>query len=566
VFTPVHAIAYRERASVIARRTWDRFYREFHPRREVITTLGISALLHLGLLLIIGSAIYEDGEDDRDVPELSVQLETREGPNDEEFTEAALPQPAPDPVEEVLDDPGTGEQSIDAPMVADATPLQDAAPQERVAEISEAHAETPAQTSENTGAILTTTGSSAESVAMVPEPSPSAPVADIPQVEQVILTRNVQQIAQTLLDSNETDTEITWQQNGQQYSARVMRQPASDSTGIEQVVAEIMTNKAGKRMKTRLSLKRLAFSHFTQLVNNWDRNIQLHDDVIDGRFHSNTEFAFTATEGVKPRFFGKVTTAASSVNFNGFNKRRNHEVFQGGFETRTERVNLPRDMPDLTSGGEDTNRRVFSDDTRIIFNADGSYVWRQANGEGTLAREPASDKPRYLIGAKGAKLYVRGTVSGLFTVYSPNDIEIEDDLVYARDPRQSVLSQDFLALISGRDVCIAGPEVTGPGDLTVHGAIFARRKFYIEATDRGGGGGHRSGATLVIYGSVTAGTLSETEPRYATKYDFDKRFEYLRPASFPMTRRYEVDSWNEDWEEVENAENPLPSGNLAQSQ
>jgi hypothetical protein len=558
VFTPVHAIAYRERASVIGRRAWERFYREFHPRREVATTLGISALLHLGLLLIIGSSIYDEGEDDRDVPELSVQLETREGPNDEEFTEAALPQPAPDPVEDVLDDPGTGEQSIDAPMVADATPLQAAAPDQTIAEISEAHAETPADTS----AILTTTASSSESVAMVPEPGPSAPVADIPQVEQVILTRNVQQIAQTLLDSDQTDTEITWQQNGQQYSARVMRQPASDSTGIEQVVAEIMTDKAGKRMKTRLSLKRLAFSHFTQLVNNWDRNIQLHDDVIDGRFHSNTEFAFTASGGVTPRFFGKVTTAAATVSFNGINRRRNQEIFQGGFESRTERVNLPRDMPDLTSGGEDTDRRVFADDTRIIFNADGSYVWRRANGEGPLEREPPNKQPRYLIGEKGAKLYVRGTVSGLFTVYSPNDIEIEDDLTYARDPRQSVLSQDFLALVSGRDVCIAGPEVTGPGDLTVHGAIFARRRFYIESTDRGGG----DGATLLIYGSVTAGTLSETEPRYATKYDFDKRFEYLRPASFPMTRRYEVDSWNEDWEEVENAENPLPSGNLAQSQ
>ena len=43
------------------------------------------------------------------------------------------------------------------------------------------------------------------------------------------------------------------------------------------------------------------------------------------------------------------------------------------------------------------------------------------------------------------------------------------------------------------------------------------------------------------------------EPRYATKMDFDKRFEYLRPASFPMTRRYEVDSWDQDWQEVEGA-------------
>ncbi len=556
MFTPVHAIAYRERASVVGRRAWERFYREFHPRREVISTLGISAALHLAVLLIFGSAIYDDGEDDRDMPELSVQLETRAGPNDEEFTEAALPEPAPEPLQDVVDDPGTAEQSLDATALADATPLQEAVPEAVVAEANEAHAETPVES----GSILTTTGETDEVVAMVAEPSPSAAVADIPQPEKVMLTRSVQVMAQSLLDADKTDTEITWQQNGQQYSARVMRQPAPDSTGIEQVVAEIMTSKAGKRMKTRLSLKRLAFSHFTQLVNHWDRNIQLHDDVIDGRFHSNTEFAFTATGDVKPRFFGKVTTAASSVNFNGFSKRRNHEVFQGGFETRTERVNLPRDMPDLTSGGDDTNRRVFSADTRIIFNADGSYVWRQANGEGPLEHEPPDKQPRYLIGEKGAKLYVRGTVAGLFTIYTPDDIEIEDDLVYARDPRQSVLSQDFLALIAGRDVCIAGPEVTGPGDLTVHGAIFARRRFYIESTDRGGE------ATLVIYGSVTAGTLSETEPRYATKYDFDKRFEYLRPASFPMTRRYEVDSWNEDWEEVENADNPLPTGNLAQSQ
>ena len=306
-----------------------------------------------------------------------------------------------------------------------------------------------------------------------------------------------------------------------------MRQPASDSTGIEQVVAEIMTSKAGKRMKTRLSLKRLAFSHFTQLVNHWDRNIQLHDDVIDGRFHSNTEFAFTATDGVTPRFFGKVTTAAPRSRFNGTSKRRSQDIFQGGFETKTERVNLPRDMPDVISGGDETNRRVFADDTRIIFNADGSYVWRQANGEGRWSAEPPQasaiphrrERREALCAWHGVRL-VHG--------YSPNDIEIEDDLVYANDPRQTVLSQDFLALIAGRDVCIARLEVTGPGDLTVHGAIFARRRFY-HRIDRP----RPKRGTLFIYGSVTAGTLSETEPRYATKYDFDKRFEYLRPASFP---------------------------------
>jgi hypothetical protein len=234
-------------------------------------------------------------------------------------------------------------------------------------------------------------------------------------------------------------------------------------------------------------------------------------------------------------------------------------MFQGGAETKTDRVTLPRDMPDVVAGGDDHERHVFADDTRIIFNPDGSFVWRLANGEGELQRGEPSQKPQYLIGDKGAKLYVRGTVSGIFTVYSPNDIEIEDDIVYLKDPRQTLVSHDYLALISGRDIRIASTEVTGPGDLTIHAAVFARRRFVTEATDRA------KPATMFIYGSLTAGTVLETEPRYATKLDYDKRFEYLRPASFPMTRRYEVDSWDQDWKEVQGTESDVSTGNLAQS-
>ncbi len=61
----------------------------------------------------------------------------------------------------------------------------------------------------------------------------------------------------------------------------------------------------------------------------------------------------------------------------------------------------------------------------------------------------------------------------------------------------------------------------------MHAALFARRRFFTEAVD------HAKPATMFIYGSLTAGTIPETEPRYATKLDYDKRFEYLRPASFP---------------------------------
>ena len=71
-------------------------------------------------------------------------------------------------------------------------------------------------------------------------------------------------------------------------------------------------------------------------------------------------------------------------------------------------------------------------------------------------------------------------------------------------------------------------------------------------------------AELLILGSLTAGTIMETEPRYATKLDYDKRFEYLRPANFPMTRRYEVDSWDQDWQEVDGPDTSAPG--LARSQ
>lgn len=552
---PVYAIAYRD-AALVVNRASGRFWIAFQPHRDISTTLGISAAVHLILMLGIGTAMYVDGLDDADIPELSVQLVTRAGPNDEEFTEASLPQPAPDPVEDVLDDPGTGEQTFDAPMVADATPMLEEAPDVAKVDAPAAIVEpTPAA-----GAVLTTTGTSVAQVPVVPLPDPEGVPDVMPQPEQAMLTRNVQEMAKKLLDTNITSTSVSWQQDGQQYSARVMRQPAADSTGLEQVIAEITTNKDGKRMKTRLSLKRLAFSHFTQLVNDWDPNIMLHDDVIDGRFHSNSEISLSAMHGVKPRFFGKVTTAAQKVTFNSFNTRRNKDVFQGGFETKTDRVTLPRDMPDVINGGEALDRRSFVEDTRIIFNADGSYVWRLANGEGLLHRSEPSEQPQYLIGEKGAKLYVRGTVRGIYTVYSPSDIEIEDDLVYLKDPRQTLISRDFLALISGRDIKISATEVTGPGDLTVHGALFARRRFYTDAID------HAKPATMFIYGSLTAGTITATEPRYATKLDYDKRFEYLRPASFPMTRRYEVDSWDQDWKEVEGPENDLPAANLAQSE
>lgn len=536
---PVFASS-RPGAALGLRQAWERFWVAFHGHREISTTLAISAAIHLAILFMFAAALFESGEDDADVPELSVQIETRDGPNSAEFSDAALPVPLPEPTEKVIDDPGTSEQLVAA------EPLELKAPAAQLAEQfpEQLAAVEPADAGADTAEVLTTTSDAAEPAHVVAEAPKVA--ADVAPDERTMLRKNVEKLAQKLVENESTATEMSWQVDGRQYTARLQRKPAPDSTGLEQVIAEIMTENEGKRMRTTLSLKRLAFSHFTQLVNHWDKNIRLHDDVIDGRFHSNSEIGLAFSKGIEPRFFGKVTTAAAQLTDAPIGtRRRMREVFQGGTETRTDRVTLPRDMPDVINGGEESDRLVFSGDTRIIFNPDGSFVWRAANGAGELQRAESSDRPRYLIGQKGTRLYVSGTVSGIFTVYTPADIEIENDIVYAKDPRSVLISRDFLALIAGRDIKISSGRITGGGDLHIQAALFARQRFWIEAAanDRAG--------KLYILGSLTAGTLSETEPRYSTQLDYDKRFEFLRPASFPMTRRFEVDSWDEDWEEVE---------------
>ena len=62
--SPVYAIAYRDAALVINRASV-KFWIAFRPHRDVSTSLGISAAVHLILLLGIGTALYVDGLDER---------------------------------------------------------------------------------------------------------------------------------------------------------------------------------------------------------------------------------------------------------------------------------------------------------------------------------------------------------------------------------------------------------------------------------------------------------------------------------------------------------------------
>ena len=338
---------------------------------------------------------------------------------------------------------------------------------------------------------------------------------------------------------------LSWEHEGRNYSARITRSAAEDNMGMDQMIVEVSTERDGSRWSTQMRMQRLAFSSFAQFVDRWDPNVQIHDDVIDGRFHSNSEVFISRSGGVQPTFHGKVTTARRVNTSNSERFVRREEVFLGGLETRVKRIRLPQQFVALDEIDDVPGERVhrFAADAEISFHDDGSFSWAYLKGEMSGHRIRLSDEPHYLLGDRGVSLRVSGSVNGKVLVYAPNDIVIGDDLLYAGDPRLVPDSDDFIGLVADRNVTVAEPRITGPGDLTVHAAILAKRRFLVRNYSS------RRAGTLHVFGSVAAGSLSATEPRFRTRLEFDPRLGDARPPGFPVTDRYEVVEWDGTWTE-----------------
>ena len=342
------------------------------------------------------------------------------------------------------------------------------------------------------------------------------------------------------------DSTLVWKHKGTEYTAKFFHEAAKTSMDIDELLIEISTEDHGNEVTSELRMKRLAFSSFAQFIDYWDPNVAIHDDVLEGRFHSNTKITLLSSRGVKPKFKGKVTTASYDINISqsGFPYLDRKKVFLGGLETGVKAIRLPKKFLPLSNDStiSESNIHTFQEETWITFRGDGGYTWKIDSSQNEEHRQNFSDQPFFIIGSKKKKLHLKGVLRGKVLVYSPGKIVIDDDITYARHPEISFTAEDYLGIVSDKDVEIAHPSVTGPGDLNIFAAIYAKGRFRVR---------HRSGkrgATLFIYGSLTAGSLSATEPRYATRIRTDKRLEDQRPPNFPMTDRYEMLDWDGQWQ------------------
>ena len=343
------------------------------------------------------------------------------------------------------------------------------------------------------------------------------------------------------LSAEDGDTTVVWRDSGQEYTAVLKRMPATDAMGMEQLLVELTTERGGEKLAAELRMNRVAFSNFAQFIDRWDPEVEIHDDLIDGRFHSNTEIRVSRERGVKPVFTGKVTLAAGDVRTDGVGFLNRRTMFPAGIETRVRRIVLPPRAETFQHGTVPADRvQRFAEDSLLTFHADGTFDSRALDDGGIAVGGPLGEQPFYLVANEGVSLQVRGTVNGKVLVYSPQRILVVDDLRYAADPRAPG-ADDYLGLVAERTVEIAEPEVTGAGDLELHASIYARNRFAVrEYLSR------RSG-TLIIYGSVAAGSLSATEPRFATRVEFDDRLTTMRAPGFPLSDRYELDSLSGEW-------------------
>jgi hypothetical protein len=476
----------------------------------------LSAALHIGLLLVILSGGRHDSMHTSDTPiSMFVLLEAREADRSEGVELL--------PLEPAIPTPAIDEQLHAANLRLAPLPTDAIAPQPAESKLNEPPTEVM------------------EPISISAKESPATFVMS--DAENAVLSQRLERLAEESLEAIET--EVTWEQDGKQYSAVLIRKRANDGTALERVIAQVSASHRGKHLTTIVNLRRLAFSQFTQLVDYWDPMVQLHDDEIVGRFHSNSQLMLKYDSRTAPKFLGKVTTTARSFNTESHTRRRDSDIFRGGFETRAGRIELPASLHPFEWAPKGENARIheFTSDTRIRFFRDGSYTWLTLeSSEPEYLNEP-SDHPVYFVAARGTTLYVQGIVAGRVLIHSPLRIVIEGSLTYASDPRDTPDSGDYLGLVSNKYVEVAPPGVTGPGDLEIDAAIFAGRRFVVTNID------HPRTATLRIYGSLAAGSLSATEPRYATKIEYDSRFERQRPPGFPSTDRYEAVDWDGQWTE-----------------
>jgi hypothetical protein len=289
----------------------------------------------------------------------------------------------------------------------------------------------------------------------------------------------------------------------------------------------------------------------------WMTNIEgdiwwISQDTVWGRVHSNDVLNVNGS----PVFWKKVTTAKQ------FNPRpgwgTNHAQFKDGYETGVAPRLFPTDLSLLisaaTTGGKRyTNEVWITLDAKTSADNDGKVYVRNTQ-TGPIVDSIRLSDPSFNGAILGnQRVHVKGTVDGDLTISSLQDIYVEDNILYEKNPLTGY-SNDMLGLVANGSVVVADNSANNH-DVEIDAAVFARAgSFTAEHYDTRPVSGQ-----LRLIGSIVQnirGAVGTFDPFWGTiQHGFSKRYRYdtryedsnVRPPFFPgfYTATLQISGW---WE------------------
>ncbi|MBI5474037.1 MAG: hypothetical protein HY961_17000 [Ignavibacteriae bacterium] len=282
---------------------------------------------------------------------------------------------------------------------------------------------------------------------------------------------------------------------------------------------------------------RNSFSILAWMSNTEDNVTWITGDTLWGKMHTNGKLKVSGS----PCFTGFVSSTAGFLQLPGIGT--NLGRYLAGYNPAADSIVLPTSLSELTaaasSGGKNYGSTIWVN-LNPNSSSDGNGVAEiRTSATGPIVETVSLNAPFNGVIRSSGVIRVKGTLDGRLTITSAQDIYVDDNIVYERDPR-STSSNDVLGLVAEDDIIVTDNTVNR-SNCTIHASIFARDgSFKAENYNSRPVSGQ-----LQILGSIVQnirGPVGTFQPWTTTlKSGFSKRYAYdqrladesFRPPFYP---------------------------------
>lgn len=280
--------------------------------------------------------------------------------------------------------------------------------------------------------------------------------------------------------------------------------------------------------------------------NSWNQWITT--DTVYGPVYSNEVINITNS----PIFYDKVT-AYGGITPNPLTTS-NQARFYGGWEIGMD-IDIPTDMSaliaaaDAGNGGAPNNTKsLYTLESTFEFLSDGGVV-RSVPGDPIDTVLVTDIAPTGVIRTT-VDVHVKGVLNGQLTIYSADDIYIDDDLTYASDPISNPGSDDYLGLVAYHNIVVAD-NAANNSTVNLQACLLAvTGEFRAQNWNtRTPAGELRITGSIVQYNRGRIGdynwSTSTLSHGFRRSYRYDTRLSNAAPPYFPTISHLRLLSW---WE------------------